>query len=282
MTSCESADALRVCLAALSPQRERLDVVVSDGSAVDPAKELAEVFGWVKFMHVDQPTTVPELRWSALGQTRGDVVGVIEAQAIPAPDWCARTLAAHQANPSAPACAGGVLPAADASWLGLGLYLCEYARFAPPLLSADSVCGLNCSFKRDAFEACNDLLEAGAWETQLCERWHGEGKRLATSDASVVFSNTLDWRRAIAQRYHYGRDYAACRGLNAWQRGLYSAGSVALAGLLTYRNLNAAGRKGLLSRLAPGLGWALVLNTVWAAGELTGYVFGRASRRRIM
>ncbi len=212
-------------------------------------------------------------------ETSGGVVAALESQAIPAADWCARALEAHAANPAAPACAGEVAPLERSSRLALGVYLCEYAAFAPPLEFADRVSGINCSFRRDALDHCADLLAAGAWETQLCERWRREGKPLATSEARVVFNNTLDWQAAIAQRYRHGRDYAACRGLNAGQRGVYAAGSAVLPILLTYRNLRAAGRKGLLSSLAAGIGWALVLNAAWAAGELTGYALGRAWRR---
>ena len=280
VTSYESADALRTCLSALSPQAEWDEIVVSDCSRADPARELAERFPEVKVLHLDEPVTVPQLRWRALAETSGEVVAVLESQAIPAGDWCARTLQAHEASPAAPACAGEVTHREGSSPLGLGVYLCEYAAFAPPVESADTVSGLNCSFKRDQLERCADLLDAGVWESELCELWRREGKPLAPSQARVVFNNTLDWKTAIAQRYHYGRDYAAGRGLGAGRRTMYAVGSVVLPLLLTCRNLLAARRKGLLWRLAAGLGWALTLNAAWAVGEFMGYTLSRASRQR--
>src|SRR5262249_10916438 len=132
-----------------------------------------------------------------------------------------------------------------------------------------------------ALEQASDLLDSGAWETLLHERWVREGRRLFLCPASVVFRNTMGRARAILQRFHYGRCYAADRVARdrAGVRLLFAAASLLLPFLLTAR----AALRALTPwrrRFLRALPWLAFLNTVWSLGELTGYLTGKPGSPR--
>ena len=98
VTSYESPQVLEQCLEALSAQADVAEIVVADCSRRDPGGSLGERFPAVRFLHFNEPRTVPRLRWAALPETSGEIVGAIEARTIPTTDWAARILAAHRAG----------------------------------------------------------------------------------------------------------------------------------------------------------------------------------------
>jgi len=285
VTSYESPRILERCLQALASQKEIAEIVVADCSRLDPAEELRECFPAVRFLHFDQPRTVPQLRWAALPETSGEIVGAIEARTIPARDWAAHILAAHHGEPEACAVGGPVRSPGAAFAFDLGLYFCEYGAFAPPLVEgpARALSGANLSYKRRALDENRDLLDAGVWETVLHERWLAQGKMLRTTNAAIDFVNTMSRPTALRQRFNYGRGYAAERieFAPAWRRVYWAAISPLLPGLLVWRTLRGAAAKGLGPQAARSLGWILLLTCAWSAGEVVGYALGTPGRAKI-
>jgi hypothetical protein len=238
----------------------------------------------VRVIHVPRRLTVPALRWSAVPHTRGDLIAAIEGRSVPSDTWCADLVAAHARAPQAPAVGGPVELAPGASAFDWGLYFSEFAAFAPPLPEgpAPQLSGANLSYKRAALEGSRDLMDQGLWEAALHERWRSRGEPLWISPARVVFHNGMTRSDAIRMRFHYGRSYAADRF--AGRRGpavAYALLAPALPALITWRAARHAARAGLTSRFVAGLPWLLVLNTAWAAGEMTGYLLGRAAEPEI-
>ena len=283
--SYDSPAVLRRTLAALLEQPEVAEVVVSDCSPQAPPAVGAEDRDRLQILRFSEPRPVPALRWAALPLTSAPLIGALEARCVPAPDWARRIIAAHQANPGCPAIGGPVAPGAAASAFELGLYLCEYAAFAPPAAEgpARALSGANLCYKRRDLEEERDYLDSGRWETVLHERWLAQGRELRLCGAKVDFHNTMTPATALAQRYYYGRGYAAER-LEAQPRRrawLLAAGCPGLPLLLTLRTARAAARRGLGGRFARALAWVIALHAAWSAGELAGYLRGRDQRPRI-
>ncbi len=285
ITSYDSPLVLRACLESLIAQPEVAEVVVSDCSPEDPARDLAADFPAVRFLHSASRKRVPELRWQALQHVTGDLVGALEARVVPRPDWARSMASAHARHARSPVAGGPVSIAPTASAFELGLYLCEYGAFAPPVRQgpAEALSGANLCYKRAALEAEPELLEAGAWETFLHQRWRAQGLELAVCDAEVVFHNTMSPSVALRQRFHYGRGYAAERverevGRLRW---IYAALSPALPLLLSWRAARQAFAKRLASGLPGAAGWLLLLNVSWSAGEAVGYLLGADREPRI-
>lgn len=283
VTSYNSAEILDACLASLTAQPDAADIVVADCSRTDPSQKIRARFPTVRVLHLPGPMTVPALRWSALALTRGDVVAAVEGRSVPAADWCAELVRAHERSPDAPAAGGPVTLKRQASAFDWGLYFCEFAPFAPSIASRalPQLSGANLSYKRAALEEARDLLDAGEWEAALHDRWHREGRALVMSAGAVEFRNGMSVGDAVRMRFHYGRSYAADRFHGSARRWLHAAGSPLLPVVLTWRAGRSAFRAGMFGRLVIALAWVWVFSVAWSAGEMTGYLFGRSQRPHI-
>lgn len=285
VTSYESPLTLKRCLESLTRQREAAEIWVADCSRINPESALGPIFPNVRFLHFEGPRSVPEMRWAAYFQTRGDLVAAVEARCVPSDRWCAEILDAHRRFPETPAIGGPVEIARPATPADLGLYFCEYGLFTPPGDDAEveAISGANLSYKRPALEESLDLLRAGEWETLLHARWVRSGRRLRFGRATVVFENTMRPSTALRQRFHYGRGYAAdrLRGRGLPVRVLYAAGTAALPALMLSRLAAAASRSGRGRDFLRALPWTVVLCAAWSLGEFTGYLAGPARRVHI-
>lgn len=277
VTSYHSTGVLEKCLASLSAQTEVREIVVADCSPKNPALELSSKFPAVQFLHWDEPRIVPQLRWAALPNVSGAIVGGLEARCVPASDWAKTIVQAHHSHPECPAIGGPVAIAQPATAFDCGLYFCEYGAYAPPLAQryTSEISGANLSYKRAELQQEQDLLDAGKWETLLHLRWQQQGKKLWMSNATICFENTMTPQTAIQQRFAYGRGYAANRFAN--RSPVYALVALTLPILLTWR----VARNNFGGPLFRALGWLLVLNTAWALGEFTGYLFGNSKEPQI-
>lgn len=268
----------------MTAQPDASEIVVADCSPEDPTETVRARYPQVRVVRAPRPLSVPALRWSALPFTTGDIVAAVEGRSVPALDWCAELARAHASHPDAPAVGGPVTLKPGATAFDWGLYFSEFAPFAPPIASRalPHLSGANLSYKRAALLAERDLLDDGQWETVIHERWQRQGKPFAMSSGAVEFRNGMTVADALRMRFHYGRSYAA----NRWRGGsalrwVYAAGAPVLAVLLTLRAARAARDAGLTHRFVAALPWVGALNAFWAAGEMTGYLFGRSSRPHI-
>ncbi|MCB1022359.1 MAG: hypothetical protein KDC27_20690, partial [Acidobacteria bacterium] len=120
------------------------------------------------------------------------------------------------------------------------------------------------------------------WETFLHARWLAAGQTLRLCEATIGFDNNMTPAAALGQRYHYGRGYAAdrvrCEGVPGL---LYALLSPLLPPLLTLRQGRHAFAKGMGAAFVRALGWVMLLNAAWSAGEAAGYLFGPDPRPRI-
>lgn len=279
VTSPDPSDVLRDCVASLAAQEDASEIVVAASSDADPHDWLQREFPSVRVLVFPEPRTSPQLRWAALAHTSGRLVAATESRCVPSRDWCATLVRAHERWRDAPAIGGPVTLTPSASALDWGLYLSEYARFAPPLADgpADEISGANLSYKRQALDEARDQLDAGAWEVFVHARWIAQGRRLAQSQATVTFRNGMSASAALGLRFRYGRSYAAGRSttIPAARRLVLIAGSPLLPAVLTWRLFQTARRKRLVGPFARSFAWSLAFNIAWSAGELVGYVSGR-------
>lgn len=285
VTSHNSPEVLRECLASLANQPEAAEVVVVDCSDQDAAPELSRIFPSYRFEHFDRRRTVPEMRWAGVRLTAGELIAVIEARTVPAPDWCRELTRAIASDPKIPVAGGTVAFGSGDTAFDWGLYFCEYGAFAPPVqerfvreLSLANLC-----YRRKDLEAAAEYMNRGAWDTLLHERWLREGRPLLLCSAAISFRNTMDRRTVLAQRFWYGRRYAADRVARerVAVRLLFATFTVVLPALMAGRIGKAAASKSLWGRYLRSLSWILLLSSAWAVGECVGYLLGHDSEPRI-
>jgi len=280
VTSYGSPQSLRQCLESLAIQPEAGEIIVADCSPEDPAETVGSLFPQVLFLNFREKRTVPQMRWEAYRHATGATIAAVEARCRPARDWCATLLRAHEKWPDAPAAGGPVAFHAPASARDLGLYFCEYGLYAPPVQEGPvrELSGANLSYKREALEQCRDLLDAGAWETLLHDRWRKQGRTLIMCPATVIFENGMDLNTILEQRFVYGRGYAAARlpGAAPLRRIVYAGFCSVLPFLLAVRLWNAAREKALSTSYWRAFGWILLFSCAWSLGEMAGYLLGKA------
>ena len=273
---------LRDCLAALERQAggHALEAVVPVDSRFDPG--FATAIPWVRVERFEGAKTSAELRALGIARTRGEVVALTEDHCLPAPDWCDAVLAAHAAPHAA---IGGAMEKEERrdDAVGWALYFADYVRYAAPFEEGPShaLTDCNVSYKRAALDAVAPSWAGAFHEPEVHAALRRNGAVLWRSPLIVVRERrAMTWRRALADRWAYGRLFGALgsAGLPAAGRLRRAALTLAVLPVLVARS----GRHALRSRryaarFAASLPALLLLDTAWALGELLGALTARGS-----
>ncbi len=282
---------LAACLAALEPAAAAHAIeclVPFDARLGDPA-DLGRRFPWVQFIDAREQVDAARfgefsrehhdiLRAIGLRQARGHIVAMLEDHGTPAPEWCSAVIEAHRAPYAA---IGGAVENGVDRVLNWAVYYCDFGRYQNPVPAgpAEFLSDSNVAYKREALEDVRQLWSEAYHETSVHWELRRRGAELRLEPRMVVYQTrrSLRWRGALRERYVWGRSFAGTRaaGRGLAQRALLAAMSFVLPLVLPWRIVTHAWRRRRhLDRLAPALPLIVLLESVWAAGELTGYVFG--------
>ena len=264
---------------------DRNEVIVVCDSLIGDVARFRSRYPAVDFVRFDERRSPASLRAVGVARARGAIVALVEDHCVPAPDWTAQVLAAHEGDAAA---VGGAMekgfpPDSDGDTaLNWALYLADYSRYALPMDEGRSGAASDCnvSYKRDA------LLEiAPAWSSEFHENIvHAElekrGRTLWFSPCIVVHEQrSMTWSQTLHDRYSFGRLFGSTRVLNASpaKRLAMSAAALLLPPLLVARVTgNVVRRRRYFGALARASGPLVVVASAWAAGELMGYATGKA------
>jgi hypothetical protein len=137
---------------------------------------------------------------------------------------------------------------------------------------------MNVAYRRDAIAPVGrDVLAAGFWETTLHPKLLGAGGRFFLSNRMrIVHKKDFSFGLFARQRFLYSRYYAALRFTRQQvvHRWMMSVASLALPALILFRIGRDAVRRGHVGEFMRALPWLAVFATIWAAGEVAGYVAG--------
>jgi hypothetical protein len=265
-------DALRGCLAALEPQRERVEVLVFQARASAPA--LRERFDWARF--VDRPDAlVPELWRDGIDESTGDIVALTIAQMIPAPDWIETIREQHRRFD---AIGGAIDPAPGLGVFDRAEYFCRYARDMRPFQERETVdlAGDNAAYKRPLLERNRELYRDGFWEPTVHHKLASDGVVCwHTPDVVVHQGPSAGWRAFARQRLAHGRAYGNQRGAGfGTPRNLAGVlGSPLVPWLMTWRVLrNVATKRRHRRQVLSALPAIFFFNLVWAVAEARGHL----------
>jgi hypothetical protein len=273
-------DAVSNTLSALEPQRQgaRIIVVFAEGS-LDSA-HLMKRFAAVEW--VAAPAGTPPARLRALGVARAQLdapLACTEDHCVPAPDWCARILAAHQNEK--PSIVGGAIEkvptASSASWAA---YLLDYSRYLPPFdQGAAHASDCNVSYPPNVLASIRQSWSEEFHETVVHDALRSAGLALRLDPSIVVFEQrTIALGAYLGERVQHGRLYAANRSshASAVTRARWSAQSVLLPLVLSARVIGRLRARGRTRAIPRGAWSALGASTVaWSLGEFLGYATKR-------
>ncbi len=280
---------LSQCLAALRPQAESLnaEVIVPYDSTLEDVASLQRAFPAARFVELSGTRTPAELRATGAAMSSGDVVAFLEGHCRPAPDWCARILAAHRAPHAA---IGGPIEkglpdegGSDTS-LNWSVYLADYSRYMLPLPegATHGLSDCNVSYKRSALDATRSHWATEFHENVVNGALRAGGETLWFDPAITVFEQRqLSIGAALRDRFSFGRLFGSTRvpGVALPKRLAWSAAALLMPPLLVARvagNLQRRGRhRGQLLRCLPSL---TMISAAWMAGEAVGYLTGTAGK----
>ena len=265
------------CLEALAERAPEAELVVADWTDGETRAEVAARWPSVKLLAFDEPMAIPELRAAGVFAATAPVVALIEDHCLVTPGWADRLLAGHVSGHGV--VGGPIRNVATQRIRDWAAFFCEYSAVMEPMPRGpvEGLPGMNVSYDSEALAAIDDLLREGRWENWLHPRLQERGFDLwCEPDAVVEHDKDFDLGEFLSQRYHYSRSYAGMRNPElGWRRALYALGTPLLVPLLYYRmarNVLSRGRDRGRFVLATPL--ILLYVTVWAFGELVGYVLG--------
>ena len=265
------------CLDALAERCPEAEVVVADWTDEATRDQVRGRWPSVKLLSFDEPMAIPELRAAGVFASAAPVVALIEDHCLVTPAWAARLAAGHAAGHGV--VGGPIRNVATRRIRDWAAFFCEYSAVMEPMPRGPvaGLPGMNVSYDREALAAIDDLLRQGRWENWLHPRLQERGFELwCEPEAVVEHDKDFDLGEFVSQRYHYSRSYAGMRNpeLGA-RRVLYALGTPLLVPVLYWRmarNVFSRGRARTQFVLASPL--ILLYVTVWAVGELVGYLFG--------
>ena len=284
---------LEPCLAALAQQAGAppTEIIVPYHASVDGIARLRHQYPTVHFLEVADLRTFTgrggsrehhdELRARGLALARGSIVALIEDVGIPATDWSARVMEAHQ---RAFAGVGGAIENGVDRPLNWAVYFCDFLRYQNPLPEGESAIAsdANVSYKRAALESIRPIWQEFFHESSVNAALHSRGEKLALAPNVVLYQHRqgLRLRAAMRERVVWGRSYAATRaGLaRTPRRVLWAALSPLLPGLILARmTLMAWKKRRTRAAFLKALPLTVALTLSWTWGEFVGYVTGRAN-----
>ncbi len=222
-----------------------------------------------------------QLRALGVGVASAPIVACSEDHCVPAPDWCARILAAHQGP--ALAVGGAIQKLQPDSAIAWAAYLLEYARFMPPLASgpAHYVSDCNVSYKRLPLTEIAATWHSAFHETSVHDalRQRGGATAIVLDPGIVVLqSRRPEAGTFFAERFDHGRLFARLRAATygSAARLAYGAAALGLSPLLVLRAFTRAWRQpdarvGALRALP----YLVVAATCWSVGESVGAITAR-------
>ena len=283
---------LRRCLKALEAQRGASAIEVLAPHCPDSGMAaVRREFPWVRFLEVRNLRTYradtpgrehhDELRARGLAEVRGEIVGLLEDHGVCAPDWCARVVEAHR-QPFAGI--GGAIENAVDRPLNWAVYFCDFLRYQNPLAAGESefASDVNLTYKRSALERIRPIWREIFHETAVNAALRADGGKLALSPTMVVRQNRgrLRLAAALRERFIWGRSYAGTRSalVKPAARAALALLSPVLPGVLLLRMvLHVRSKRRGFGPFLRALPFTTLLVVAWSAGELVGYLTGRAS-----
>ncbi len=288
---------MKEALAALAVQEitTPFEVIVPVDQSIQGVEALRRAYSDVRFIEVKGAMDLSESpdigiahlgidrrRAAGLAAARGEIVALTEEHARPARNWCARLLESHL---SPHAVIGGAIENAAPRSVNWALYFLDAGRYQNPLPEGPSrfVSDVNVSYKRRHLEKIRPLWEDMYHETGVHDAIRAAGETLWLTPKLVVWQDRgkIGLGRALRERFAWARLYAGRRSqeVSGASRCGLVLGSPLLALVLPVRAGRTTFARGRHRRaFLKALPILLLMSSVWAIGEFTGYLTGRATK----
>jgi hypothetical protein len=284
---------LRRCLNHLVPQAKEIkaEVIVPFVSSSGEFRSIQSEFPDVVFIeimdtslltnHKEHPVNAgtrhsmyDRLTAAGLRHANGTILALLEDYDIPAPDWCAQVMKAHQLPHAA---IGGAVEHSGTGWLNWAVYFLDFGRYQLPLLEGPShyLTDVNISYKRDDLDKISNLWKNEYNEVIINWALSNSKQSLWLRPSIVVYQDRgdLNFWNSLVERYHWGMIFSQKRStqIDTKKRIIYIIACPFLPLLFLVRLARKvfSGHRNL-GKFVVSSPLIVLLGYAWSLGELAG------------
>jgi hypothetical protein len=275
------------CLSTFIPQEGDVsfEFLVVDEADERRQRIYESQFPWVMLITMDKMRRGSYPRNLALGQVRGDYIVFLEDHVTVQRNHLLQLKEIFEKGYDA--IGGSVIngsPESTGAWLQ---YFCEYHRWFPcrPSGYIGDLPGCNFAYRASTLKRLGIFVEGRyKMESLFNARAKAQGVQLYFAAEAPAIHFAFDARTALEYwryRFHYGRDFAAHRGLGRGKRIFYAVFSPCLVGLAFFRIWSDVRRDRSLKKRFWKMTPVLLLTlAIWSIGEMCGYLIGSQDPNR--
>jgi hypothetical protein len=285
-----AATHLRTCLTSLEAQRiQGMEIIVPYDPPCADVAQLAADFPQVEFVYASELDTEAAraghsrehhgtLRTIGMRRARGRIIALIEDVGRADAGWCQGLIDGFDRHQEAGAI-GGQMACGSRRLLNRAVCMSDFWRYQPTLDESRSTFAsdANIAYLREALQSIPGALEGSLHETVVNEALMKSGRGIWLTPEVTVYQERgdLTLSAVLRERFVWGRSFGGMRvkDLSLKKRMPYAIGTPLLPLLLAWRTMKLAKQRGnLRSQFLPSLPILLPLFTVWALGEMVGYL----------
>jgi len=274
---------LRECLSSLENQVENVEVIVVSNFE-SGISESETRFPFAGHIFLSAEATVPQLRTRGIAESSGEIIALAEDFCTFDAEWCREIIKAHDSDYKI--IGGAVENKSVENALDWAVYFCDYGKYMPPNRAgiSDTLSGMNVSYKKKILEQIRGNYREGFYETFVNKELKQRGHELYLAPSAIVFHNkNYDFKKTVLEFYHQARSFAAQRvaGFTPLKKLFFILVSLILPVLLPVRViLQTINKKRRFKELIMSLPFLIILTSVWAFGEFSGYLNGAGKSGR--
>lgn len=267
-----------------------IEVIVPYDQAAPEAAAYGAEFPSVNFLDLGGTGRPPEdmmglyhlytlRRAAGVGAARAKVVGMLTDRGIPAPGWAAAALELQRTYGAA-AVGGCVANGIDTNW-NWAVHFYDFARYMPPQETRDveHISVTNACYEASALDRIAENVQPCFLELAVHESLAASGQKIVLSDRMITteYRPRVSTRQLAREWFTWGRKYAEFRvsEVSPAVRMLRVLKAPMVPVALWTRQLSVQRKKIVhMKRFWRASPLLLLVVTMWALGEMTGYLLG--------
>ncbi len=214
LASQNASQTIRDCLNSLVRQSLNGDVeiVVIDNSTDETAEIVKREFPAIKLIAANKKDLIPELWGIGISESIGGCVALTTSHFVPADNWIAEILKAHE-QPHA-GIGGAIENDEKAGVVSWAVYFCRYSPYMLPFaeVEVEDFAADNASYKRRDLDTVKESMKDGFWETFVHQEMRKAGMTLVKSpEITVYHQKSFTFGGFMSQRFWHGRQFGGTR-----------------------------------------------------------------------
>lgn len=279
LASQNASQSIRDCLNSLVRQSLNGDVeiVVIDNSTDETAEIVKREFPAIKLIAANEKNLIPELWGIGINESIGECVALTTSHFVPADNWIAEILKAHE-RPHA-GIGGAIENEEKAGVVSWAVYFCRYSPYMLPFteVEVEDFAADNASYKRSDLDTVKESMKDGFWETFVHLEMRKAGMTLVKSpEITVYHQKSFTFTGFMNQRFRHGRQFGETRTsqISGSRRLVMILLSPLIPVIYLFRIARRVGEKNRnAGKFLLSLPVLVLFLLSWSLGEFSGYLW---------